>query len=442
MEEKLKRNIITNNLIQKGDRIGVAVSGGADSVCLLYFLNKIKDCLEIKEIVAIHVNHSIRGKESDEDEEFVVSLCKKLNIKCVAKRVDAVGYSKENKYTLEQGARILRYDMFNKVANNLKLNGIMLAHHKGDQAETVLMHEFRGCGLAGLTGIKPKTGLYLRPMLDISRENIEKSLINEGLKWRTDSTNIDENYSRNFIRGVIKNVKKVYPAVEDNLSSLTSKMQEISEFINVSTPSHLLKEDNGAVIIPAEVMNYHNVVKRNMIIMALSKLNALVDTEEVHLNGILALFNKRNGAKINLPNGFIVQKDYAGVVIKKITTIKFKSTKFTGEAEIKVPQGQLIIKEVKKCEKTKGKTIVDYDKIPQNAVWRSVEAGDTFTKFGGGTKTVKSYLTDIKMSQCDKENIVVLASCNDILVIPSVEIADSVKIDNNTKKMIEICLKK
>ena len=127
---------------------------------------------------------------------------------------------------------------------------------------------------------------------------------------------------------------------------------------------------------------------------------------------------------------------------KKASKNNFNMVSFSSCQNLNAPLGTIVVKSINKCVKSKGKTIVDYDKIPQDAVWRKVEAGDKFTKFGGGTKSLKSYLTDIKMNPTDKDGLVVLASGKDVLVIPSVEIAETVKVDNNTKKMIELCLKK
>ena len=171
-----------------------AVSGGADSVCLLIVLNSIKDELGF-DLEAIHVEHGIRGEESVDDASFVEKLCDSMNIKLHMHSVKAKEYAEENSMSLEEAARELRYNIFEGYEGK-----IAIAHNMEDNAETLIFNMIRGSGIEGLTGISIKRGKYIRPLLDCSRADIEKYLSDNNQSYRTDSTNEDSTYTRNNIR--------------------------------------------------------------------------------------------------------------------------------------------------------------------------------------------------------------------------------------------------
>ena len=177
-------------------KIGVALSGGRDSVALLHMLREAGYTL-----IAINVEHGIRGDESLRDSKFVAELCASLDVPLLAYGVDAPTFARESGYTLEQGARILRYRVFDRVLQEGKCDYIALAHHLDDQVETILMRILRGTGIKGLVGMRAVSGRYVRPLLGVSREEIDSYCKQNGLAYVEDSTNGDSAYTRNFLRG-------------------------------------------------------------------------------------------------------------------------------------------------------------------------------------------------------------------------------------------------
>ena len=198
--EKTLSTIKKYNLIEKGDKIVLGLSGGPDSVCLLHLLNRMKDVLDI-EVYAAHLNHQIRGMEAQKDALYVSDLCERLGITFFVKSIDVPKYCKENKLSIEEGARKLRYEMFFEIKESLNADKIAIAHNMNDQAETVLMRMMRGTGLQGLKGIDyMRDGVIIRPILDIERADIEAYCEEHKLTPRIDATNLETIYTRNKIR--------------------------------------------------------------------------------------------------------------------------------------------------------------------------------------------------------------------------------------------------
>lgn len=199
MLAKVKETISRYALLQPGDKVLVALSGGADSVCLLSVLQELSRELQLS-LVAAHVNHGLRGQESDDDEAFVRKLCTERNVPLFVCRADVAALAKKNKCGLEEAGRNKRYSFFREIAEQEQLNKIATAHHAGDNVETVLMRLIRGTGPLGLGGIPCRNGNVVRPLLYVNRTEIEQYLQENGLAWREDSSNKETVYTRNKIR--------------------------------------------------------------------------------------------------------------------------------------------------------------------------------------------------------------------------------------------------
>ena len=196
--EKTLSTIKKYNLIEKGDKIVLGLSGGPDSVCLLHILNRLREVLDI-EVYAAHLNHQIRGLEAQQDALYVSQLCESLGVTFFVKSINVPQYCKDNKLSLEEGARKLRYEMFFEIKESLNANKIAIAHNMNDQAETVLMRMMRGTGLQGLKGIDYiRDGVIIRPILDIERSEIEAYCEEHKLNPRIDSTNLESIYNENL----------------------------------------------------------------------------------------------------------------------------------------------------------------------------------------------------------------------------------------------------
>lgn len=324
MIEKVKKIIINNELINNKCTVTVAFSGGADSTCLLYILNQIKKELGF-ELIAHHVNHNIRGKEALRDENFCKEFCKKYNIKLLKSNVDAVEYSNQNHLTLEEAARVLRYEA---LKNQNKDGVIALAHHLNDNVETIIHNLLRGSGLLGIQGMEYKKGKLIRPLLDFKREDIEKFLNNEKIDYITDSTNENINYTRNYIR---KNIIPLFTNVNDkaleHIQATGKMIKDANDFIKSIAKEVLLKnasysEENKLLKIDSKVINKQNKIIQVEIIKWIFAIlndapNNLKDFTKMHIEDVIELSNKNKGSHLDLPYNITMDKKQGILTFKK-----------------------------------------------------------------------------------------------------------------------------
>ncbi len=240
LEKRVLDYIRDLRLISAGDRVGVAVSGGADSVALLRILEGAREKLGVKLLVA-HFDHCLRGAESDADAEFVCDLARSGGLQFVLGREDVAAAAKRNKWNLEDAARRLRYAFFERLTREGQANRIAVAHTADDQAETVLAHLIRGTGPAGLGGIYPVAGSVVRPLLVLQREELRTYLRENGQSWREDSTNRDVQRVRARIRTrLIPALKREFsPRVVERLNELARLSREEQEFWNALVENRL-----------------------------------------------------------------------------------------------------------------------------------------------------------------------------------------------------------
>ncbi len=433
---------VLNEYVFKGDKVIVACSGGADSMCLLSLMIEKQQQTDF-ELVALHVNHNIRDKESDRDENFVREFCEQKNVKFISVSVKAVEEAKKTGKTLEQSARELRYGAFAKVLEKEKANKIAVAHHKDDQAETILMHIFRGSSLKGASGMANVSGNVIRPLLDFSRKDIEQYNKKNHVPNVEDSTNNDVNFCRNFIRKeILPKIEKVYPSVVNSLCEFAKRCKVDDDFIMEQIPSNVLVQNKDEIKILQSVEQMSNAIKTRIIKTAFEKIGVFADIEQKHLFAVSELFKLKSGSKISLPNSLFGTKVYDGVVIsKKKKQEKVQDKPFViGETEFK-GFGKIFaidITDKQDPEFGDGNHYLDFAKVPFSAIWRTRKDGDVFTKFGGGTKKLNDYFTDKKVERSLRDSIPVLAVGNKILVVAGMDISENVKISSKTEQIVKI----
>ena len=230
--ENVLEFIKKNNMIKPGEIIGVACSGGRDSIALLHYLNSVKAELDC-DVVAVNVDHGIRAN-SALDTEFVMNFCKSNNIRAYKFKVEALKVAKDEKLTIEQAARKVRYGVFETVISRGLVDKIALAHHANDQAETILLNIIRGSGLAGARGMEPvRDGIYIRPLLETPREEIMAYLDENNLEYVDDETNKDNEFSRNYIRNIVMpDLRKRFKGVDKNIINFSKICAQDDDYIN------------------------------------------------------------------------------------------------------------------------------------------------------------------------------------------------------------------
>ncbi len=423
---------IDQRLFEKGKVVGVALSGGRDSASLFHYLLNNQKSLNIK-VVAINVEHGIREESKVETEKIQVG-CKEIGVPIKVYHVNALDHAKENKKTVEQSARILRYECFEDAIKSGFCDQIATAHHSGDDVETVLMRIFRGTGNRGLGGITESRDYIIRPMLYVSRDEIDEYCKLNGVKYFEDQTNLDEKYTRNFIRhSVLPLVRQKYPNVNDALLRLsrTSKIDE--EHFERLIKDKLSLSIDGSVHIKCEDF-LDGAVAYRLITKAFNVLGVHADIEERHVNLIKNLANQPNGTTLDMPYFVIAVKEYDSIALTKGVD------KFNGEILLNGEEMQFSFDGEEfslKSVLVREGLCVDGEKI-EGALIRTRREGDFFKRFGGGTKSLGDYFTDIHYPVRKRDSAMLIAKGSEVLAIFGVEISDKVKVTQNTKKILRL----
>lgn len=437
------------NLIRKtgmiipGDKIGVAVSGGVDSMSLLHFLYKNHEELGCS-VIAITVDHMLRGEESQNDAEFVCAWCKQNGIEVLKFSADVQFIATQKSMCIEEAAREARYSIFENLLSQGVVNKIALAHHISDQAETILLNIIRGAGLNGACGMSYiRDNCYIRPFLDLTKDEIIKYSAKNYIDFVQDKTNQDTKYNRNYLRNVVlPGLKERWPAVEQNLANFAKNCREDNEYILKHVCHDGVIVENDMAKIPLIYFHYENSVINRIVFGALQSLKATKDFEKKHYDMLKTLAKGENGKKLNLPNNLVAQKEYDYITLFKLKKtevfeeypLKIGTTNFAGYYEIKV-------KRVKTFDKKPNCLYLDENLVPKTAMFRTRKAQDMFTKFGGGTKTLREYMIDKKIPNRVRQTIPVLALGHEVYCLLGHEISDQVKITENTKKILCITCK-
>lgn len=423
----------------------LAVSGGMDSMCMLHLFVCHKPKLRFS---VVTVNHGIRPEAAD-DCKFVADYCRQNGVECAIECVDVPTYAAEHKLSTETAARILRYN----VLDNVDADYICLAHHMSDNAETVLMHILRGSGANGAEGIREQNGRYLRPLLDMTRDEIFAYVCKNHVPYVTDSTNADIAYKRNYIRNeVMPRLKTAYPDAECAIARFAANIAEDNAYL--CSLAYISTVDFGAnytsARIPITLLTQHLPIAKRVLYKVFAEMGVYRDIESVHVAAIVDLAKSHGGAKLDLPFGFVAYNDYTHITLTCMSNDDVANeidTKGTDNAPLTTKSGTLndincdfcvpfsvgvtqtpFGKVVVTHTPTKGALRCDLAKIPSDAVVRTIRSGDVFTKFGGGTKPLNRYLIDKKIPQRNRAKLPLIATGNKVLVVCGVEISDEIKI--------------
>ena len=400
-------------------KYALAVSGGVDSMVMLH---KFATHSPRPDFYVVTVNHGIR-LEAESDCKFVADYCKKLAVDCRIVTIDVPRYCEQNKLSIETGARILRY----QVLDSLECDYVCLAHNANDNAETVLMHILRGSGAKGATGIKRQNGKYLRPVLDLTREQIEHYAKVHNVPNVADVTNDDVKYTRNFIRHkVLPLLTELNPSAQHNILRFASNVEQDDDYLDGLADISQVKFESNAARIPKRLLLQPPSITYRVLNKVFNGLGVHYDIEKAHFDSIVDIAKNVGGKRVDLPFNYVAINDYEHI------TICLNDSGIATTEEIPFQLGctetPLGVVEVSKHPLTDSLHF-DITKIPQTAVFRTRKQGDKFTKFGGGTKLLKDYLIDKKIPQRQRDNLLLLANGCEVLVICGVEIADSVKVE-------------
>ncbi|MCL1936325.1 MAG: tRNA lysidine(34) synthetase TilS [Defluviitaleaceae bacterium] len=419
-------------MLNNGDIVLLALSGGCDSVSLLYVLNSLKDFYKI-DLNVFHMNHNLRGEDSQRDEEFVKKLCKTLKIPIFIHSNDVKYYSISNKITIEEAGRKLRYEYLQKTIKDIKGNKIVTAHNKNDSVETIIFNIIRGTGISGLKGIPKVKDNIIRPLIDCTRIEIENFCILKNIKYRTDKTNLDLIYTRNKIRHkVLKNMSEINQNVVETIFE-SSKNFEIEdnflEFLAKEEYKKCLENlKNKNIALNLEKFNSINIaLKRRVVRIVLSNFyKNLENVSQVNVDDIIKLASNETGKKINLKSDVIVTKLYKHIVFENKTFIEnklefcynIKSNDFLyiKELDLYVTLFSKCIFENDDYLELDNIITIAFDEsiLKQDLQIRTRKTGDILQN--NGTQKLKSFFTNKKIP-LNERNMPILAHENNILWI-------------------------
>jgi tRNA(Ile)-lysidine synthase len=459
------------DLIRQGETVLCAVSGGADSVAMLHILRELNEVQQLNWKIHVgHVNHGLRGKSSDEDEEFVKNLAQKLQLPFHAARVDVKGHQKQTRTTLEEAGRELRHDWLEKQALELQAQKVAIAHTLDDQAETILHRILRGTGLRGLKGMAPirvvskKHDLFIvRPMIELERYEIETYLRERGIAYKTDVTNYDTSHTRNKIRHKLlpmiesefnPRVKMALVKLGQTAGSFYLLLREIANEVYENTR---MISGEGEVCLSVEEFSRLPPAIQTLIIDRAVKtvLGRVPQLNFEHYLEIISLCGEHGYQKaIRLPRGLEARRE--GYVLKIAhpqpppPAIKFahRKLKVPGttlikklnlEIDTEVQEGKIVAFKDFIRNKDYTEEVIDYEKLDGPLVLRLRKGGDTFVPLGSrGSTKLKKFFIDNKVPKTVRDRVPILTDGKRIVWVVGYRIGDEVKITDATKKVLKM----
>lgn len=452
MLERIENYIEAHHLLRREDPLIVAVSGGADSLCLLDVLYRLG-----YQVNAVHVQHHLR-ETAERDARFTEDFCRARAIPFLQKDVDVNARVQKTGESVEEAARILRYQaleearkaLSNTVSRPVK---VALAHHKNDQAETVLFHLIRGSDVRGLSGIRPERDSYVRPLLSVTRAEIEAYLSREGIAFCVDETNRDLQLTRNRMREtVLPALLKIRPDAVEKIAETAERLAETDGYLSMEAgeklETHASFLPSGELEIEDGVRSEHPVLKRVILREALRKAGApLKDVTRLHLEEMSLLLEKEVGKRLALPGGTQVERTYRGLVIRKApkTPGSACADPTGGSRHSEDGQGDLSLT-IRTFPYEKGQKIpekectkwFDYDKIKGNVVLRQRLEKDVFSTREGTHKKLKDWMIDAKIPKAVRDGLPVVADEEEVLWVPGYRRGESKKITDGTKTVLEL----
>lgn len=434
---KAYQNHINQNLpFLKEGKLLVAISGGLDSVVLAHLCHQ----LELN-IAFAHCNFNLRAEESDADEAFVLQFAKDLNVECFVQRFDTLGYAKKNKESTQMAARNLRYEWFDELAEVLRYDYILTAHHADDNLETFLINLSRGTGLEGLTGIPEINEAIIRPILGFSRAQIENFANQNKLQWRDDSTNASTKYLRNKLRHeVIPILKGINPQLLQNFAKTQDYLKEAHEII-----------DDRIISVSEQIISTINEDEIHFDIAQLKALNnpkaylyeLLKDYGFTEWNDVYDLLEAQSG-KLVFSSTHRLIKDRTCLLLSKLQSDLDQDIVIENlNTPIDTPFGVLQFEDSELFSGTEKDTIfVDKNKLEFPLTLRKWHEGDYFYPMGmTGKKKLSKYFKDEKLSLIAKENVLLLCSGDDIVWVVNRRADNRFKCTEATTEIIKITLK-
>jgi len=430
MLQTVKRYIEKNKLLNDGGKIIVGFSGGADSVALLHILHKLDyDC------IAVHCNFRLRGDESERDEQFAAGFAASMGLPFITQSFNTANIAKERGISVEMAARDLRYQLFAELRKKHQADAIAVAHHRDDSIETLLLNLIRGTGIKGLTGIQPKAGYLIRPLLCVSKEEILQYVREKNLPFVIDSSNEEDKLIRNKIRlQVIPLLEAINPSVRDAIVQTTDNLNEAYKIYEAEIENSILKiynKEKGSISIP---MLKTFPSPESLLFELLKKFGF---GKEV-VREIYSAIDGLSGKTFYAPEYYVL-KNRDEFLLLPVTQEEhreylIRETDTLSEIPFRMEISLLKNETFGNIEKTAHTACLDFDKLQFPLVLRKRKTGDRFIPLGMKSfQKVSDFFTNRKFSKIEKEKTWILTSGNEIVWIVNYRIDERFKADKSTK---------
>lgn len=426
MLNKVKNYISEHKLLDNRKLYVVALSGGADSVALLLLLDEMG-----YKIHAAHCNFHLRGEESDRDERFCEMLCSQKKIPFHRIHFDTFAYAEVHHVSIEMAARELRYHYFEQLRNDIGAEGICVAHHRDDSVETVLLNIVRGTGLRGLCGIQPRNGNILRPLLGISRQEIEDFLCNRGQDYVTDSTNLQDEVQRNMIRlHVLPVLRRINPAVSENIQKLSDYLTEAQKVLDAVTKTY----ENTKTL---EISDLDKFGSSEYVLFEWLKNYGFNGSQ------ITQILKAGTGRVFTSSSGFDLLRDRGRLIVEpSLKPLKPLRVPEEGTYVLKDTTRFSVHREPVRISKESHVATLDATKVHFPLTIRRVEEGDWMIPYGmTGRKLLSDLMTDRKMTLFEKRRqLVVVDACDTIVWLVGIRVDNRCAVDSMTTEVLSITL--
>jgi tRNA(Ile)-lysidine synthase len=458
-EEKVFSFIEKHHIFRSGDKVVLGVSGGADSVCLLFMMYELARRKNLL-LYVVHINHKIR-QDAGKDAKYVESLCNTMKLPFYLVEKNIAEMAKSQHRSEEEMGRIVRYEAFSEIADENGAGKIAVAHNMNDKSETMLFNLFRGTGIKGLGSIRPVRERIVRPLLCLERTEIEEYLNERGIRYCIDSTNEKDDYTRNRIRHHILPYaeQEIAEGSIRHIANTSMELGEIDDYLTMQTDklkkSSVEITKNGYILDIAGMETEHSVIVKRLIHVLLLELSPYGrDITGTHVADVHGLLSKKGNYRLCLPFGIKARKEYGKIYLYRqpdndeCSSLEAASadklisgTKYELKYEI-LPYNADDSAKTAEVPQNKYTKWFDYDKIEQALVVRTRMQGDFISvadrEAGEVHKSLKKYFIDEKISAADRDRIILLADGSHIIWIIGYRISEHYKVTEKTKRILQV----
>lgn len=461
MKEEIRQYCQENELFQQGDRVLLGFSGGADSVCLLFVLLSLREKWKLT-LLPVHVHHRLRGEEADRDQQFCEAFCRRFGLPLLVRSVEVRKLAQTQGWTLEEAGRNARYQAFSELAQEYGCDRIAVAHHQNDQAETVLFQLVRGSRLQGLTGISPKNGRIVRPLLGVSRGQIERYLQENGLDYCVDATNLTEEYTRNRIRNrILPELQSIQPQTVSHIAKTAEYLRRVEQYLEKESAvlyERAVRKEEVFRLELSELSAADPLLSERVLYRALCEVSGQKkDITAQAVEQLLQLADKQTGRQVNLPGRVTARKSYGELVLERgvpepkkpferreISSFPFR-TMLDADTELCLELLELGEEPAVTIEKNGGipkstyTKWFDYDKMKGVITLRNPENEDVLSLYGDGRgKSLQAVCKDRKVPKERRKQIIVLAEDERVIWAFGIRSSEAYRITDGTKRILSV----